>query len=252
MTGLMKLDRSMKRKHGSGGFGIEILHPGLALNDGDSGIGAIGRIDQAHITPGTVIRMHPHRDDEILTYVRRGRMLHRDTVGHAEEISSQRLMLMNAGHTFQHEEKVPTEGGVLEALQIFVRPRERDLEPMVQFREFETAVSENRWRLIAGPSDVAPLVFRAQAWVHDNRLEAGRETALPPAPTKDATRLLYVFGGRTSLGGDDSDKQVKALCLTPRNTVSRRRRTPIWCSSPPTRSAPVFAGGMFSGNILRA
>ncbi len=96
MTDLAKLDRSIKHKHGSGGFGIEILHPGLALNNGDSGIGAIGRIDHARVTPGTVIAMHPHRDDEILTYLRSGRVRHLDTVGHSEDISNMRLMLMNA------------------------------------------------------------------------------------------------------------------------------------------------------------
>ena len=251
MTGLTKLDRSMKRKHGSGGFGIEILHPGLALNDGDSGIGAIGRIDQAIITPGTVVRMHPHRDDEILTYVRRGRMLHRDSVGHAEEISSRRLMLMNAGHTFQHEETILAEDGGLEALQIFVRPRERDLEPIVQFHEFETALSANQWRLIAGPSDDAPLVFRAQAWVHDNRLEAGSETALPPVSTKDATRLLYAFGGRASLAGMTLTRGESIVLDAEDYRVEAEEDTDLVLFTTDT-SAAVFTGGMFSGNILRA
>jgi quercetin 2,3-dioxygenase len=31
--------------------------------------------------------MHPHRDDEILTYIRAGKILHRDTVGDEEEIT---------------------------------------------------------------------------------------------------------------------------------------------------------------------
>ena len=102
----VKPDRSIKRGRQVGGFGIEILYPGLALDQGDSGIGAIGQIDQARGSrSGTLIKMHPHRDDEILTYMRGGIMLHRDTVGHEEALTKNRLMLMNAGHTFQHEEK---------------------------------------------------------------------------------------------------------------------------------------------------
>src|SRR5947209_6948675 len=85
-----KLDRTMKQGHRSGGFGIEILFPGRTLEEGDSGIGAIGRIDHAHVTPGTVIRMHPHKDDEILTYLRRGTVMHSDTVGHQEPISDRK------------------------------------------------------------------------------------------------------------------------------------------------------------------
>ena len=63
----IKLDRSMKRGNRAGAFGIEILFPGMTLGQGDSGIGAIGRIDHARIGPGGFIAMHPHRDDEILT-----------------------------------------------------------------------------------------------------------------------------------------------------------------------------------------
>jgi redox-sensitive bicupin YhaK (pirin superfamily) len=75
--------------------------------------------------------MHPHRDDEILTYVRAGKMLHLDTMGHEEQITKTRMMLMNAGHTFQHEERM-VGWEPIEALQIFMRPRAPSLEPKVQ------------------------------------------------------------------------------------------------------------------------
>lgn len=76
---MLKIENSSKHQHGSGGFGIDILWPGMVQNSDDSGIGAIGRIDQANVKAGTVISMHPHKDDEILTYMRQGRMLHLDT-----------------------------------------------------------------------------------------------------------------------------------------------------------------------------
>ena len=95
------------------GFAVEIIRPGLSFGGGDSGLGAIGRIDRATVAPRHVIGMHPHRDDEILTYVRAGRMLHRDTVGNEEEITATRLMMMGAGHTFQHELQVAADAGVL-------------------------------------------------------------------------------------------------------------------------------------------
>lgn len=91
MKAPVKLDRSMKHSHKAGGLGIEALFPGLAMNAGDSGVGAIGRIDHATFMPGSTVPMHPHRDDEILTYLRNGRVIHRDTVGDAQEISASRL-----------------------------------------------------------------------------------------------------------------------------------------------------------------
>lgn len=58
---LTRLDKAMKYGKQHGGFGIEILYPGIILPDfRDTGIAGIGRIDHAKITPGTLVPMHPH------------------------------------------------------------------------------------------------------------------------------------------------------------------------------------------------
>lgn len=251
MTALARLDLSKKRKHSVGGFGIEILYPGRALDKADSGIGAIGRIDHARVTPGTVVRMHPHKDDEILTYLRSGKVLHRDTVGHTEEISSTRLMLMNAGHTFQHEETVLPQSGVLEGLQIFIRPHAGDLESLVQFHDFGRAFSVNEWRLVAGPTDDAPLRIRGPAWVYDIRLSAGSGMDLPSAPVKGALRLLYVFAGRIAIAGDTITNGESILFDDASVGVVAQRDSDLvlFVTDP---AATVFKAGMFSGNVLGA
>jgi quercetin 2,3-dioxygenase len=226
--------RAKKKRHGSGGFGIEILYPGLAEPGGDSGIGAIGRIDHARVTAGTVVKMHPHRDDEILTYLRSGRVLHRDSVGHVEEISSTRLMMMNAGHSFEHEEEVLE--GPLEALQIFLRPEAADLEPMVQFHDFGAALAETDWRLLAGP-EAAPLTVRAAAWVQDRRLAA-----------QQAARLLYLFRGRASVAGNVLDAGDSLLLGPGDHTVLAETASDLILFTTDPEAA-VFRGGMFSGNL---
>ena len=149
---IKKIDNSQKLGRKNGGFGIEILFPGNALSTStDTGIGTIGRIDQATVQPGTLIPMHPHRDDEILTYLRSGRVNHKDSEGHTDLISSQRLMLMNAGATFYHEEQVLPDSDVLRGLQIFMRPETSGLKPPgVQFHDLEEVYSLNQWRAIAG------------------------------------------------------------------------------------------------------
>lgn len=241
-----KIASSVKRGDWKRGFGVEIFYPGTLLGEGDSGIGAIGRIDRALIQPGHVIAMHPHKDDEIFTYKRAGRMLHLDTVGNREEVNPRRLMMMNAGHTFQHEEQVigdePTQ-----ALQIFLRPRAGDLEPMVQFHEMDAERSENAWRLLVAPEG-ATFEVRAQAWVRDAHIDAGRSLALPERPAPSAVHLLFVFAGEVRIGdrqieagefyhlGDTTD-EVEAV--TDADVVLFTTDT----------AAPVFKGGMFSGNV---
>lgn len=245
----IKIHSSVKRGDWKRGFGIEIFYPGTALQDGDSGIGAIGRIDRARIQPGHVIAMHPHKDDEIFTYKRGGRMLHLDTVGNCEEVNAHRLMMMNAGHTFQHEERVigdePTR-----ALQIFLRPRAGDLEPMVQFHDLGEARSSNAWRLLVAPAG-AIFEVRAQAWVRDAHLEATRGLALPALPTPSSVHLLFVYEGAVRLGeliikGGEfyylGDIAGEIEAVEDADVVLFTTDT----------AAPVFRGGMFSGNVMSA
>jgi redox-sensitive bicupin YhaK (pirin superfamily) len=244
----IKLDRSIKRAHRMKAFSVETLYPGIALHAGDSGIGAIGRIDDSRVGSGTLIRMHPHRDDEILSYIRGGTLLHRDTVGHEELLTKNRLMLMNAGHTFQHEEKVVSTEDVL-CLQIFIRPQESDLEPMVQFHDFPDALSKGTWRLIAGPKGEAPMELRAAAWVHDSHLPAGMTLSLPGPPVAGATRLLYVYGGRASVDGIQLDQSESLLLNDASYSVYADADTDLVLFTTDT-TAPVFTEGMFSGNVF--
>ena len=242
-----KLRRGDRMGDPTRGFAVEIIRPGLSLGGGDSGLGAIGRIDRATVAPGHVIGMHPHRDDEILTYVRAGRMLHRDTVGNAEEITATRLMMMNAGHTFQHEERMLDHGPV-EALQIFLRPRAADLGPKVQFHDFGEVLSHGKWRLIAGPEG-APLEVRAQAWISDAHVAAGAALSLPPLPAPDAVRLLHVFGGDVEVGGLTLRAGDTAYLKGDGGRVLAGSDADLVLFVT-DQGAPVFRGGMFSGNVL--
>lgn len=57
--------------------------------------------------------MHPHRGIETVSYVYRGKMIHRDTLGNEEEVSDGELQWMNSGSGIEHEEKVPASDRLL-------------------------------------------------------------------------------------------------------------------------------------------
>src|SRR4028118_1555016 len=176
---LKKIGNSEKVTKQHGGFGIEILFPGTVdPGANDTGLATIGRIDQAKVMPGTLIAMHPHRDDEILTYLRSGSVKHLDSEGITEIISGSKLMMMNAGARFYHEELVLEEGGVLEGLQIFIRPGQHALQPQVQFYDLPEKYSTNVWRKIAGKEDSYPLEIRSDTQIQDLRLEKGRSETM--------------------------------------------------------------------------
>ena len=175
-------------------------------------------------------------------------MLHRDTVGNEKKHDRKHFMMMNAGHTFQHEELMLGNSPV-RALQIFLRPIAPDLEPMVQFHDFIDASSENEWRLIAGPKQ-APLTVRSDIQVFDARVSKGTQLSLPAAADPRTAFLLYVFDGAIEFGdvAITTGESAFARWVNDKPTPKTDSDVVLFVFDP---KAEVFRGGMFSGNQKR-
>jgi quercetin 2,3-dioxygenase len=250
ITMLTKINNTIKYGKQHGGFGIQILYPGLVrpqLND--TGFFTLGRIDHARITPGTLIPMHPHQDDEILTYLRSGTVKHLDSEGFTDIISNQKLMMMNAGAKFLHEERVLEEGGVLEGLQIFIRPATAGLQPQVQFHQLQETYSLNQWRKIAGKGDDYPLQIRSDTWLMDLRLEKQQDVVLPGGTAENTAFLFYVFSGRIQVNEN--------IVLTTGESLLIEKESPVFKALEQSdivlfitqTNTDYFAEGMYSGNL---
>ena len=249
---LTKIDNTIKYGKQHGGFGIQILYPGLIRPElDDSGFSTIGRIDHARITPGTLIPMHSHKNDEIFTYLRSGNVKHLDSEDHTDIISNQRLMMRNAGANFYHQEKVLEEGGTLEGLQIFLRPETADLSPQVQFFDLHDTYSDNRWRKIAGKGKDYPLQIRSNTWLMDLRLEKDQEILLPDAPSESCAFLFYVFNGKISVNKTMALATGESVLIEMEDPSFRAVETSDVVLLITQPSTAHFDGGMYSGNLHR-
>ncbi|MCU5746522.1 pirin family protein [Staphylococcus sp. SQ8-PEA] len=186
-------------------FSIKLIRPGLIWQDpelDDYAFGPLSRIDHANLAKGTLVRMHEHVNDEILSYIWKGNMLHEDSTGKKVTISPAKYMMMGAGKSFFHEESTPNES--VEMLQIFIRPREKDLEPEVQFSSAEIK-SNNDWNLVAGPENIdPPLTIRQDVIVMDYH---GKKNDVIEVPQYDGmTPWLYVMDGSINISNQTLDK----------------------------------------------
>ncbi|WP_160138713.1 pirin family protein [Chryseobacterium sp. c4a] len=239
---LKKIDNSVKL----GNSHISILYPGLELTDSDTGYYSIGRIDQAHIHPGAVIKMHPHINDDILSYFRSGKVKHTDSEGFSEFITPNRLMLMKAGKLFHHEEAMLEE---LEGLQIFIRPKEKDSKPEVIFEELDTVSSVNEWRLLASPDGAqTQLTLSSDTWIYDMQLTPSHTLTLPRKFEEHIHCLLYVFQGDLIVNEEISLTKGESLFIKNEEISFYTQQSAELVLFVTDTHSSYYDGGMYSGN----
>ncbi len=232
-----------------GGGPIKILYPGLVTDKRDTGIGSIGRIDHPEVHVNTIIKMHPHINDDILSYFRTGEAEHKDSEGIEKTIGKNVLMLMKAGKSFFHEEKILGANEPFEGLQIFIRPGKKDLKPEVVFMDLESIHSENNWRLLASPSQETAFQFSSQTWIYDTKL-INSSITIPKPDKRDLKYILYVFKGNAMVNDGINLTKKEGLIIKNediRISTDSEAELVLFVTD---ESSEYFSEGMYSGNQM--
>ena len=152
------------------------------------------------IAPGTGFAPHPHRDMEIVTYIRKGAISHRDSLGNAGRTVAGDVQVMSAGTGIQHSEH-NHEAETTELFQIWILPDRRGEAPSWGTRPFPKDDRSGRFVALAsgqeGDGDALPI--RAEARVLGAALKAGESVTYPTS----ADRHLYLVPatGRVTVNG---------------------------------------------------
>ncbi|WP_181684923.1 pirin family protein [Halorhabdus salina] len=204
-----------------GKFRTHFNFPGRNLPDHDDhGYGPLATVVESFMDPDTLIRMHQHRNEEIISWVPTGVMRHDDGEGNKLVTDAEHMMVMNAGSGFWHEERTLADDPPLRMLQIFVRPHSLDLEPDIQHVSIPDPV-EGEWRHLFGPEgSAAPLFVRNEVHFYDTHLEAGDRIDVPTEPGWDT--YFYVFDGAVTAGDMTFEEAESGLLVEGTTTVTAR------------------------------
>ncbi len=163
------------------------------------GVGRLRVWNDDEVAPGTGFDPHPHRDMEIVTYIREGAITHRDNLGNEGRTEAGDVQVMHAGtgivHAEYNREKTPTR-----LFQIWIQPDRRGVAPGWATREFP---KEGGLAVLASgrPQDAnsGALPLNADAAVMAGTLQAG-ETAQVKLPAGRAAYLVPATGSVTVNG----------------------------------------------------
>lgn len=154
------------------------------------------------IAPGKGFDPHPHRDMEIITYVREGAITHRDSMGNEGRTAAGDVQIMSAGTGVVHSE-YNLEPGVTKLFQIWIIPDVQGAKPNWGAKEFPKAGREARFEVLAGgrPGDAeaGALPINANAAVMAATLAPGQELRHTLAPGR-AAYLVQARGSATVNG----------------------------------------------------
>jgi redox-sensitive bicupin YhaK (pirin superfamily) len=160
---------------------------------------------------GMDVRPHPHIGLATVTYLFDGRIMHRDSEGHIQEIMPGAMNLMTAGRGIAHSERTPDiqrrDGQNMLGLQSWIAlPRDRE-EIAPTFQHYAAAslptVSDTGLsaRVIAGKAfgATSPVAMVSEWFYVEVALAAG---STAPLDADHEERAIYLVEGEVEIAGD--------------------------------------------------
>ncbi|MCH8105498.1 MAG: pirin family protein [Proteobacteria bacterium] len=162
------------------------------------GVSALRVINDDKVTPGRGFGAHSHQDMEIISYVKKGCIEHRDSMGNVERLPAGEFQLISAGTGITHSEYNPSDTEPLEFLQIWIQPDVVGIEPGYQQKLFET---RQGLQLIASPdARDGSLLLHQDAFLYQLCLKADQTTSHSLALGRQM--YVHIVSGVVSVNGE--------------------------------------------------
>lgn len=192
------------------------------------GFGALRVWNDDRIAPGTGFPPHPHREMEIVTFVRRGAITHEDSLGNRGRTAAGDVQVMSAGTGIRHAE-YNLEDAPVEVFQIWIQPAEARLTPRWETRHFPRSARAGRLVPLASgragmaaEGEGAPLHIQQDATLFAAALRAGEAVRHRLDPGRRAY-LVPVEGGVTVCGTDIEARDGAAVTDTETIEIAARQ-----------------------------
>ena len=166
------------------------------------GWGAIRVWNDDKIAAKTGFPPHPHRDMEIVTYVRTGAITHQDSMGNKGRTSAGDVQVMSAGSGVTHAE-YNLEDEQTTLFQIWIETDKPNAEPAWGAMPFPKESRHGSFQLLAsGDPDDGALTINANAKVLGATVNAGESIEVDANP---ARHLYLVPSGRVRVNGVEAE-----------------------------------------------
>ena len=160
------------------------------------------------VEPGMGFGTHPHDNMEIVTIPISGALEHKDSMGHIEVIKSGEIQIMSAGSGLRHSEYNHSDTESVNLLQIWVFPKERDIEPRYDQRVFNDAGKKNKFQTVVSPdkSNQETMWINQDAYFSLAKIDERKELAYD-LNNKNNGVYLFLIDGKINIDGKQFEKR---------------------------------------------
>lgn len=164
--------------------------------------GALRVLNDDIVAPGMGFGMHPHDNMEIISIPLSGTLEHKDTMGTVSVIKAGDVQIMSAGSGVMHSEYNQSRSEYVNFLQIWVLPKQKNIEPRYDQRYFSEEEKKNKLKLIVSPdkSDDA-LLINQDAFFYLGEFDGGQKVNFKPA-LKGEGAYFFLLNGEAEIEGE--------------------------------------------------
>lgn len=151
--------------------------------------------------------MHPHRGIETISYLYKGKMVHKDTLGNEDAITSGEVQWMNSGSGIEHEERIP-EADRLLGVQLWLNLPKSDKMSQPSYHRVtndeikEIDIDGGKLRLLAGKykDQTGHIGEHLPFNYYDIHLDKGKTFEMTMA--MDESIMLFTLVGEIEVAGE--------------------------------------------------
>ncbi|GAB4128819.1 MAG: pirin family protein [Raineya sp.] len=206
----MKKILHLASERGSANFGwLETYHSfsfGHYYNPNRIHFGALRVLNDDTIAGGTGFNTHPHDNMEIVTIPLEGDLAHKDSTGRAEIIRQNDVQIMSAGKGIFHSEKNANVDKAVKLLQIWVFPKEKNIEPRYEQKSFPPESYRNQLKTVVAPDNAEAVWINQDAYFSLGNIDSDFQTQYA---LKKQGNGVYVFliEGKIEINGQELSRR---------------------------------------------
>ena len=169
--------------------------------------GLLRVINDDVVQPGMGFGTHPHENMEIISIPITGELRHQDSMGNTQHIKAGEVQIMSAGTGIRHSEYNGSASEVVNFLQIWVFPKEPDIEPRYDQKLFSRHQRQGQFQNIVAPDQNDGGVWINQdAWFWLGDFKAGQSDTYTIKRSGNGV-YFFVLEGSVALASEQLERR---------------------------------------------